>query len=191
MVYSPYKYGDFRVSSVYGKRILYGIESFHQGIDLVGLDGDNEIVSVTDGTVVQSRIVTDHNNLTWQWGNYVCVRGGDGKYVYYCHLAERLVNIGQKVRAGDDIGIQGHTGYSFGDHLHFEVRTSAASAYHINPANYLKINNMVGKYTMPCPEPDYENIVCAKCGLEQQTRDYINNYKYAVDLWRKLYLQMI
>lgn len=39
-------------------------------------------------------------------------------------------------------------------------------------------------------EPDYATLVCVKCGLEQQTKAYLNAYKYASDLWRKLYGQM-
>lgn len=35
--------------------------------------------------------------------------------------------------------------------------------------------------------PDYAALVCEKCGLEQQTRDYIDRYIYAEDLWRKLW----
>lgn len=36
-------------------------------------------------------------------------------------------------------------------------------------------------------EPDYAALVCEKCGLEAQTRDYIDRYTYAEDLWRKLW----
>lgn len=39
-------------------------------------------------------------------------------------------------------------------------------------------------------EPDYAALVCEKCGLEQQTRDYIDRYTYAEDLWRKLWNAM-
>lgn len=38
--------------------------------------------------------------------------------------------------------------------------------------------------------PDYAALVCEKCGLEAQTRDYIDRYTYADDLWRKLWEQM-
>ena len=37
---------------------------------------------------------------------------------------------------------------------------------------------------------NYADEVCRKCGLEGQTRNYIDKYKYADDLWRKLYEQM-
>lgn len=38
--------------------------------------------------------------------------------------------------------------------------------------------------------PDYAALVCEKCGLEAQTRDYIDRYTYADDLWRKLWESM-
>ena len=37
---------------------------------------------------------------------------------------------------------------------------------------------------------DYARLVCDRCGLEQQTRDFIDGYAYAKDLWRKLWLGM-
>mgnify|MGYP003300688114 FL=1 len=39
-------------------------------------------------------------------------------------------------------------------------------------------------------EPDYAALVCEKCGLEAQTRDYLDRYVYADDLWRKLWKSM-
>ncbi|MEG1990687.1 MAG: GH25 family lysozyme [Christensenella sp.] len=38
---------------------------------------------------------------------------------------------------------------------------------------------------------DYAGIVCKKCGFDANTRSYIDRYKYASDLWRKLYEQMV
>ncbi|MBQ7931909.1 MAG: N-acetylmuramoyl-L-alanine amidase [Clostridia bacterium] len=37
---------------------------------------------------------------------------------------------------------------------------------------------------------DYAALVCEKCGLESQTRAYLDKYKYAPDLWRKLWAAM-
>lgn len=39
-------------------------------------------------------------------------------------------------------------------------------------------------------QPSYADIVCSKCGFEQQTRDYINEYPYAADLWRKIAINL-
>ena len=47
-----------------------------------------------------------------------------------------------------------------------------------------------GYFENAAKSPDYAALVCDKCGLEQQTRDYIDRYTYAEDLWRKLWEAM-
>lgn len=136
----PFDKGDIRVTSIYGMRTLNGITKRHNGLDMVGMQSKN-IVSVSDGTVAMSRIVTDRSNTTWEWGNYVAILNTDGKLCYYCHLSERKVKVGQKVKAGQVIGIEGSTGYSTGSHLHFEVRAGSTP---VNAADYLGIRNVIG-----------------------------------------------
>ena len=55
--------------------------------------------------------------------NYVILDHGDGTYSEYYHLRHYgvLVEEGDKVCAGEVIGICGNTGYSTGPHLHFAV----------------------------------------------------------------------
>lgn len=187
-LHPPFRHGAFRISSPYGSRPVLG--DYHNGIDLIGLDGDRCVTAVMGGKVMQSRMVISHANRTWEWGNYVSVLQDDGVTAYYCHLDSRSVKQGDIVKAGDELGIEGNTGYSLGEHLHFEVRRDNKA---FNPADYLGIPNESGRIIeLPViPEPSYEELVVSKCGLEKQTRDYINAYKYAQDLWRKLYEQMV
>lgn len=140
----PFKSQKCRLTSRYAYRIhpITGIRHFHGGIDLVAVGGD-EVVAVADGTVVRSRIVTDRSNATWQWGEYIAITGTDGVTIYYCHLATRFVGVGQKVKAGDVIGLQGATGQVTGKHLHFETRRGATQ---INAADYIGIKNAAGIY---------------------------------------------
>lgn len=141
---SPYKGGRFKITSPYGMRTLNGNTAFHGGIDCVGISS-KEICAVASGKVIASRIVTDKSNTTWQWGNYVCVQGDDGKLVYYCHMSERRVEVGQRVNIGDVVGVEGNTGYSFGAHLHLEVRDGRKP---INAAEYIAVPNEKGVYTV-------------------------------------------
>lgn len=87
---NPYKGGKFRVTSPYGKRIINGRSEFHSGLDIVG-ESSKELLAICDATVIQSRIVTDKSNLTWQWGNYVIIQADSGERVIYAHLSKRLV----------------------------------------------------------------------------------------------------
>ncbi len=153
----PFKCERVRVTSVYGSRTLNGVTETHGGYDMVGV-GSNEVVAVCGGTVVSSQIVTDKSNRTWEWGNYVCIRTDEGQYHYYCHLASRVVKKGQRVNAGDKIGIMGDSGYCFGAHLHFEVRKSDGRTK-VSPESVLGISNKVGIYTASTLESDL-NVLC-------------------------------
>lgn len=180
----PIEKGDIKITSKYGERSLYGTLGFHSGLDIVGVSSDN-VVSVTNGTVLWSQMVTDKNNPTWEWGNYVAVMGDDGCTLYYCHLDIRKVTKGDKVKAGDIIGVMGNTGYSFGKHLHFEVRPKNISA--VNSADYLHLPNTV---TEIAEKEYYADEICAVCGFTSGTRAYMNGYAWSADLWRKLAVSM-
>ncbi len=173
MIYS----GKFKVTSPYGRRVLNGKQEYHNGIDVVGIT-DKHVCAVVGGVVVSSTIITDKSNRTWEWGNYVCVLGDDGRKYFYCHLSKRLVSAGKAVKAGDHIGVEGNTGYSFGSHCHFEVREGDVS---VNPSTFLGIENKEGTYGR-----DYRAEAAKKFGLSEDTMKYLDKYKYAADLYRKL-----
>lgn len=135
--------GTVRITSAYGARTdpITGSPNVpHWGLDMV--NADSIIRAASAGKVAVSQIITDRSNLTWQWGNYVAILTDDGHVIYYCHMAQRLVTVGQRVEAGDQLGIMGSTGQTTGAHLHFEVRT--AKNEHVNAADYLGIVNAVG-----------------------------------------------
>ena len=173
MIYS----GRFKLTSPFGWRTLNGVRENHLGIDAVGL-GDKHVCAVAPGVVGASTIITDKSNLTWEWGNYVRVDGYDGRKYYYCHLSQRLVRVGQTVKAGDHLGVEGNTGKSYGSHCHFEVRVNGNS---VNPAPILGIPNVVGTYGT-----DYRAEAQKRFGFSDATMRYLDGYKYAADLYRKL-----
>jgi hypothetical protein len=153
----PYKLNErVEVTSAYGPRVLNNKAENHYGLDLVGLK-DKSIVAPIDGIVVASKIVTDKSNKTWEWGNYVCIQGVDNNLYYMCHLASRAVKLGQTVSQGTVIGVEGNTGYSFGNHCHFEVRNGLKQ---LNPAEVLGIENKVGViHTVTLEQKPEETIV--------------------------------
>ncbi len=143
----PFKEG-FRVLSPYGRRtdpITGDSNCWHGGVDLAG--GSLSVRAVMGGAVLRSRMVTDAADRTSEWGNYVSIRGDDGKVIYYCHLAERKVEAGEQVEAGEEIGLEGSTGRSTGVHLHFEVRNGAGEQ--TDPCAYLGIPNEAGYVWVP------------------------------------------
>ena len=191
MVLSPFEIYKYRMTSPYGQRVLSGKSEFHGGVDLVGVGG-TAVCSVCDGTVVQSRIVTDKTNLTWQWGNYVAVQAKDGTTVYYCHLDSRAVKNGDKVKAGQRLGIMGNTGYSFGAHLHFEVRRNNQK---INAADYLGIPNKTGVYDVrSLNAEEYVGKIIDKVGFDKpaDVKKALLGVKHNCpdELYRKIYEKM-
>lgn len=74
------------------------------------------------------------------YGNMVDIDHGLGISTRYGHLSKILVNDGQKVKAGDVIGIQGSTGRSTGNHVHYEVRYNDKP---LNPKNFIKAGQHV------------------------------------------------
>jgi murein DD-endopeptidase MepM/ murein hydrolase activator NlpD len=188
----PYK-SDFRVTSPQMEnRTVMGVTANHNGIDLVGVD--KNIYAVSDGAVVKSEIITNRANINWEFGNRVWIRDKAGKIVCYNHLASREVAVGQTVRAGDLIGVEGATGRVTGSHLHFEIRDRLGAGYKcFSAAEYIGIPNAVGTITYTPPAPvnhDYAAEVAKKAGLEPQTMDYLKRYRFADDLLRKLWEAM-
>jgi len=54
-------------------------------------------------------------------GNYVLIDHGLGIYSGYAHFSEYHVEAGQRVKAGQIIGLSGNTGRSSAPHLHWEI----------------------------------------------------------------------
>ena len=88
---------------------------WHKGVDLDLQTGD-PIYAAFDGIV---RVVG------WDgsgYGRFVLVRHYNGLETLYGHMSKQLVEDGQLVKAGDQLGLGGNTGRSYGAHLHFETR---------------------------------------------------------------------
>jgi len=180
----PYHSGNVWMSSPYGMRTLFGKTEMHRGIDLVGTE--KTIIAPVAGKIGWAGTFDDRGSggSTWEWGNYVRLETEDGYRIYLCHMESVAVQAGQRVNKGDIVGYEGSTGNSTGSHCHFEVRYNGVS---VDPTPYLGIPNTAGL----CPtKRDYATLVCAKVGLELQTKKYLDAYKYADDLWRKLWNAM-
>ena len=89
----------------------------HYGMDIPASRG-TPIVASRSGTVMTANGSDDWG---YSWGYYVSIYH-DGTYsTLYAHMSAVAVSEGQWVNKGDVIGYVGDTGYSFGDHCHFEV----------------------------------------------------------------------
>ena len=102
--------------SVFGSRRNYnntGWDYYHAGLDLYG-STDTEIYAPAAGVVVFAGPLTVRGNATY-------IDHGWGVYSGYLHQSQIFVQPGDRVEAGDLIGMVGGTGRATGAHLHWEI----------------------------------------------------------------------
>lgn len=108
----------------------------HRGVDFAGLTSGaamgKPVLSVTDG-VVEAVLISNP-----EAGNGVRIRSGNIQYSYIHMQYPPPVKVGQKVKAGDQIGKIGSTGFSTGAHLDFKVRDYGNGGAFIDPEKVLK-----------------------------------------------------
>jgi co-chaperonin GroES (HSP10) len=104
----------------------------HKGIDLAAPTGTS-VYATCDGTVVAAK----YGAWDSSYGNMVAIYHGNGDYTNHAHLSKIKVKVGQKVTAGQLIGLCGSTGHSTGPHVHFEVH-KGRKWNRVNPWPYLR-----------------------------------------------------
>ena len=116
-----------------------------------------KILAARDGEVVSVRkSFVDWNNVDLE-ENYIFIQHEDGTVARYFHLTRNgaFVAPGDKVKAGDTIGLSGNTGQSGGPHLHFDVQSCGPNL----PPHY---NRLPCGQTLPLT---FKNTKPHSCGL--------------------------
>ncbi len=116
----PLPAGSWKVSSYWGDG------RGHKGIDLCA-NKNTAIMAVAAGTVTKA-------GWNGDYGYCVKIDHGNGYSTLYAHANKVCVSVGQKVSQGETIALVGNTGYSFGNHVHFEVYQGNTR---INPAPFI------------------------------------------------------
>jgi murein DD-endopeptidase MepM/ murein hydrolase activator NlpD len=88
---------------------------YHDGIDITAREG-TAVRAAAAGKVVFA------GPEPRQFGNLVVVDHGDGWVSAYAFLSRITVTKDEEVRAGERLGLVGHTGRARGSELHFELR---------------------------------------------------------------------
>ncbi len=113
------------VTSTFGHRDFDN--KFHKGLDLGTGSQNIPTYAAEAGTVTFA-------GRAGAAGNLIVIEHEDGLVTKYMHHSRMYVKIGQKVEKGQQIGLSGTTGYSTGNHLHFQVEKNGVA---MNPAIYL------------------------------------------------------
>ena len=117
--------------SYYGSRRSYNgspYNYFHTGLDFCYSSIEPQIFAPAAGVVVYTEELTVRGNATM-------IDHGWGVYTGYMHQSEILVEVGDRVEAGDLIGIMGRTGRVTGAHLHLEVWVGGVQ---VDPMDWLE-----------------------------------------------------
>lgn len=127
---------------------MYGVQRpthMHVGVDLATPVPIN-MYSILDGTVI-------HKGNTNARGNYIVIKGVNNYAFLYQHMAASSpLNIGDNIKIGQFVGVEGTTGEITGLHLHMEMQIlndrdwyfGNDISYYINPCDYMGFPNQTG-----------------------------------------------
>lgn len=91
-------------------------QAAHSGIDISGGFG-------TPITVfMQGKVIKVGDVMAGCGSHCVIVDHGFGITSVYAHMSAHKVQVGQTVKPGDIIGLEGEEGWAHGAHLHFEIK---------------------------------------------------------------------
>ena len=106
----------YRITSNFGDRPdpFERNTRFHRGLDLAA-PLNSKVVATANGTVIYA-------GNRGGYGNYVKIKHDNSITTEYAHLKNIAVKVGDSIKRGDVLGLQGNTGRSTGTHLHYEIR---------------------------------------------------------------------
>ena len=125
------------VTSRFGNRTdpFFGRPALHAGMDFRFSAG--EPIAATGAGKVTSA------GWSGGYGNMVEVDHGNGLATRYGHMSKVMVAIGDRIEAGDVVGLAGSTGRSTGTHLHYEVRRHGQA---VDPAWFVSAGKKLVSY---------------------------------------------
>ncbi len=110
------------------ERIVYGTYNVHKAWDFAS-PAETEVYAVCDGTIKKVSFPYQENviDVAGGYGNHIvleCTNEDTKYYVTYGHLFPKSnkVQVGDTVTQNQVIATVGTTGYSTGNHLHFQVQ---------------------------------------------------------------------
>ncbi|HWS76892.1 MAG TPA: M23 family metallopeptidase [Thermomonas sp.] len=118
-----------RIDQGFGGGFSHGDEQNRYALDFAA-DIGTPVLAARAGTVMQVESDFSKAGLKKEkYGgraNFVRILHDDGSMALYAHLATNgvLARVGQRVGAGQQIGLSGNTGFTTGPHLHFALQVN-------------------------------------------------------------------
>lgn len=178
----PYQHGEkHKVTQGYNG------DYSHQGklaLDFA-MNRGTPITAARSGLVVQMKENSSQGGPSRRYlrdANYIIIYHDDGTFAEYAHLQYNgaVVEIGERVKAGEVIAYSGNTGWSRGPHLHFQVfkplkmrRKTIATDFLNHKQQQVRIEAGKYYYSYHPGSGDYK----VKLGRELSNQDYQNHRK--------------
>lgn len=118
------------INAYYGQERVYNGEYgyYHTGVDF-GVNTSNlNIYAPSPGVIAYA-------GYTPIVGNYTLIDHGWGVFSGFAHQEQILVEVGQRVETGQQIGLIGSTGRSTGPHLHWDLWVNGVT---VNPLDWME-----------------------------------------------------
>lgn len=138
---------SYRIIQTYGSSLSHtGLEEY--ALDFY-MDVGTPVHAARSGVV--ARLEESNDKGCWEKGcgahaNYVVILHDDGTTGEYYHLKKdgALVDVGQKVIAGEEIALSGNTGHTTMPHLHFAVyRAASWGSTKSIPVRFLSVDGVI------------------------------------------------
>lgn len=108
-------------------------QPLHTGIDIADPNGKDglPIHPFMAGKVIYA------GEIWWGFGKHVIIDNGNNITSIYAHLSKIFVYPGEQVTIDQIIGLEGHTGWATGPHLHFQIDVFGIP---VNPRTFVPRN---------------------------------------------------
>jgi len=125
----PLRQRALRIDQGFGGSFSHNDAQNRYAVDFAAEEG-TPVVAARDGIVMQVESDFEKAGLNREkYGgraNFIRILHDDGTMSLYAHLKTEgvMVRVGQRIRAGQQIGLSGNTGFTTGPHLHFAVQVN-------------------------------------------------------------------
>lgn len=111
---APFINKTFYVTAMAGR---YPSGGYHSGLD-ISTEANDPLYSICDAIVIEKSFQDGG------YGNYIVFKDKNSDFAFlYGHMKEpALVNVGDEILTGQQVGIEGTTGNSTGIHTHIEMQ---------------------------------------------------------------------
>jgi len=174
--------GKYGITSPFGWRkdpVTKKNTRHHNGADIVTGRKDEPVLAVMNGRIVKAQKSTAKSG---GFGYYVVVRHFiDGKFYtsLYAHMKANSfkVRVGQLVKAGDQLGIMGTTGYSTGVHLHLEIWKGRTHGWSADGKGFVEPISFLEAMDKAAEAKSFAKVASPKPKTANPVPDHLTGYK--------------